>query len=222
MLALMMLDTHCASAQTTYSSVRIMQAAKEHITGMYGGAVKAESLKNIGDQVFGQANVEARILDDEKRTASFANVVIEFFVGEKIIRRVSVPFRITMERLVPVASKRILPGSLISEQDIEWKERTIAANDDPITDPQALIGRRSVAMIGAGEPIRTKYLGAANGVVRNQIVSMIVRTGSITIRTQGKAIDDAAPGETLQVIRTGGQTTILCRVISNGVVEVVR
>lgn len=222
LLVFFLLSIYTGLAQTTYSSVRIQQAAKEHVLSLYGGKVKAEALKSIGDQVFSQSHVEARILDDEKRTASFANVVIEFFVGEKIIRRVSVPFRITIDRLVPVATKRIAPGSLISEEDIEWKERTIAANDDAITDPQSLIGRRTTAMISPGEPIRTKYLGATNGIVRNQLVSIVVRTGNILIRTQGKAIDDAAPGETLQVIRTGGQTTILCRALGNGIVEVVR
>lgn len=222
MLGVWVLTHSSLSAQTTYSGIRIMEAAKSHVFEMYGATVKAEAIKNVGDQVFAQANIEARILDDEKRTASFINVVIEFLHGEKIIRKVSVPFRITMERLVPIATKRIAPGALISEEDIEWKERTVAANDDAITDPQQLVGRRSVAMIAAGEPIRTKYLGASNGIVRNQAVSMIIRTGNIFIRTQGKAMADAAPGETLQVLRTGGNTTILCKALGNGIVEVVR
>lgn len=104
-----------------------------------------------------------------------------------------------------VAARTLPARSLIGPDDLMLVPAEISG---ALTGPDAAIGLETRVAIYAGRPVRAADLGPPALVERNAIVSLIYRTGAMTIRTEGRALARASAGEVVRALNLSSKTTV--------------
>ena len=95
----------------------------------------------------------------------------------------------------------------------------VALPPGAITDPRAVLGMSAAYRISAGQPIKAASLRSAQAVVRGATVRIDARGKGFVVSSEGEALDNAAPGATVQVRTAGGQ--VVSGIVKNaGLVEI--
>ena len=101
---------------------------------------------------------------------------------------------------VPVLRQSLGQSDIIGEDDIVWV--TLAFRKVPrnaITDASALVGMAPKRLIKAGEPVRQTDVAPPVVVKRGATVMMIYARGGLLLTAAGRALDNAAVGESVEV-----------------------
>lgn len=123
---------------------------------------------------------------------------------------------------VPVPVRRLLPGEVIRDGDLEWvqvhADRVTAAI---VVDPGHIVGHAPRRPIRAGEPIRANDLQVATMMKRGTLVTMVLETAQMLITTQGRAMEDGAEGALISVMNTSSNRVIKALIVDPTTVSVV-
>lgn len=116
-----------------------------------------------------------------------------------------------------VATRMIPAQSVLAAGDVALK-----AGDNPaaLTDAALAVGKEARTTLYPGRAIRASDLTAPGLVDRNQIVPLIFRSSGLSIRTEGRALDRGAAGETIRVMNLQSRNTTSGRVQQDGTVVV--
>ena len=118
------------------------------------------------------------------------------------------------------AARPIGQGDTLAAADLQPRDGDLASLPRTvITDPSQAIGAVSLERIGAGLPLRTDMLRSASSVVIGQTVKLVANGPDFTISTEGSVLNNAAPGQRVQV-RTGNGQIVSGVVKDAGTVEV--
>jgi flagella basal body P-ring formation protein FlgA len=124
---------------------------------------------------------------------------------------------------LPVPTRRVTPGEVISIRDIDWIQVRDERNlGDVLTDAEALIGQTPRRTLAAGQPVRSRDVAAPITVGKNSSVSMVFETQTMTLIARGRALQDGAVGDTIRVLNTQSNRTIDAVVAAPGLVRIVR
>ncbi|SAI71269.1 flagella basal body P-ring formation protein [Bordetella ansorpii] len=105
-----------------------------------------------------------------------------------------------------VASRQINAGRVIGKADVETRDADLATLPPGIvTDPGHVIGMRAGNRIAAGQPIKTAVLRSAQAIERGQNVNIVISGKGFTVSGEGEALDNAVPGDRIQVRTASGQ-----------------
>lgn len=74
-----------------------------------------------------------------------------------------------------------------------------------IVEPDQAIGRSTTQRVAAGQPLRQTALRHAEAVLRGHTVKLMARGPGFMVSSEGQAMDNAAPGSTVQVRTASGQ-----------------
>jgi flagella basal body P-ring formation protein FlgA len=122
---------------------------------------------------------------------------------------------------VPVPVRRLLPGEVIRESDLEWVQvhanRVTNAN---VIDPRHIIGHAPRRPIRAGEPIRANDLQVSVMMKRGAMVTMVLETPQMLITTQGRAMEDGAEGDLISIMNTTSNRIVKAVIIDPTTVSV--
>ncbi|WP_158907263.1 flagellar basal body P-ring formation chaperone FlgA [Burkholderia sp. L27(2015)] len=119
-----------------------------------------------------------------------------------------------------VASRDIAPGQSISQADIEARQTDLTNMPRSlVTDLSQVVGTAAQSRITAGMPLRTDLLRTVNAVKFDQPVKLVAQGAGFSISSEGRALGNAAPGESVQV-RTGSGQIVSGVVRDGGTVEV--
>ena len=119
-----------------------------------------------------------------------------------------------------VASRDIAPGQSISQADIEARQTDLTNMPrSVVTDVSQIVGTAAQSRITAGMPLRVDLLRTVNAVKFDQPVKLVAQGAGFSISSEGRALGNAAPGESVQV-RTGSGQIISGVVKDGGTVEV--
>ncbi|HTH62500.1 MAG TPA: flagellar basal body P-ring formation chaperone FlgA [Paraburkholderia sp.] len=114
--------------------------------------------------------------------------------------------RVAVEVTYFMAGRPIAPGETLAATDLQPREGDLASLPRTvITDPSQAVGAVSLVRIAAGLPLRTDMLRSASSVVIGQTVRLVASGPSFTISTEGSVLNNAAPGQQVQVRTVGGQ-----------------
>lgn len=113
-----------------------------------------------------------------------------------------------------VAARTIPAKTLIGADDLLIREVTTLGG---VTDPQTIIGQEARVALYAGRPIRRADVGPPAVVERNQIVTLVYARNGLDIRTEGRALDRAGPGDVIQVMNVMSRHSIRARIDEKGV-----
>jgi flagellar basal body P-ring formation protein FlgA len=116
-----------------------------------------------------------------------------------------------------VATHTIRAQSVLSAEDF-----TLVDADIPgaLTDADAAIGLEARVTLYAGRPITADDLGAAALVERNQTVSLVYRSGGLSILTEGRALTRGGAGDVIKVMNLASHTTVTGTIDIDGSVSV--
>ena len=117
------------------------------------------------------------------------------------------------ERTV-VAARTIPAKTLIDPDDLLLRQ---VATPGAVTDPGQIIGQEARVALYAGRPIRSADIGPPAVVERNQIVTLVYARNGLVIRTEGRALDRAGPGDVIRVMNVMSRHSVRARINEGGV-----
>lgn len=132
-----------------------------------------------------------------------------------------IPARIDVFGPVLIARQPLPRGSVLQHTDLELVERNLA--DLPYgyyTDSEPLSGMLATRTIAAATVITPGMVQAPKLIKRGERVTLVAETGSLKIRTVGKALSDGKSGELIRVQTESSKRVVDGIVVSQGVVKV--
>ncbi len=116
-----------------------------------------------------------------------------------------------------VATRTIRAKTLIAPEDL-----TLVSAELPgaLADPELAIGQEARVSIYAGKPVKPGDYGPPTLVQRNQLVKLVYSAGSLSIATEGRALDRGSEGDNLRVMNLQSKTTVTGRIGPDGAVYV--
>lgn len=141
--------------------------------------------------------------------------------GQRILAQSAVGGRIVTRVDVPVLSRPLRRDEIISGNDITWLPTDLNAGSMNILfNAEDLIGKAPRTSLRPGVPVRAVDLVTPPAVNRGKQVTMIYQAGRMTITAQGRALSDAAVGETVRVVNISSSRTVEGVVEALGVVRI--
>ena len=147
-------------------------------------------------------------LNFDPRSGRFS-AVIAAPAGAADAQRQRVSGRLVVEIEVAAPNRAIAVNEIIGTADIERiklpRERVPA---DTLTDPSQLIGKSARHLLKADQPLRAGDIEEPLVVHKGDLVTIEIRTPSMELTAQGKALDDGAMGATVRVANTQSNRTV--------------
>ena len=160
----------------------------------------------------------------EKRNNNFlgnVSLLLDFWVDGRQIRKVPVSGRIGMSQEVVKAARRIVPGELISKEDLMLvTEERLKPDVNAVTSLEEAIGKTSVRPIQAGNVILSRMIETPPLVTKGDRVLIKAESDEIMITATGKVLEDGRSGDQVRVINVNSGKEISAKVTGPGLVEV--
>ncbi len=122
---------------------------------------------------------------------------------------------------VPALRRRMLPGDVIHESDIEWlKLRADRIARNVVRDVANLVGKSPRRPIRAGEAVLGNELREPILVPKNSLVTIRLQTARMILTVQGRAMEPGTMGSVIRVMNTKTSKIISASVTNSGAVEV--
>jgi flagellar basal body P-ring formation protein FlgA len=124
---------------------------------------------------------------------------------------------------IPALAESLVATQTIRAQTILRAEHvTLVAAEIPgaLTDPAAAVGMEARTTIYPGRAVRAAELGPPTLVDRNQVVPLAYQVGTLTIITEGRALERGGLGDWIRIMNIGSRTTVSGRVSADGSVRV--
>ncbi len=157
----------------------------------------------------------------EPRTQRFSAIIVAP-AGSPEAKRIRVSGRARSVSDVPVLSRRILAGEVITADDIKWIKaysRRLQANT--IIDAADLVGKTPRRIIRQGAIIKASDVRRPIMVAKGSLVTIILSRPRMTLTSQGKAMEAGSDGDTIRVSNTRSNIMIEAIVIGYNKVTVV-
>ncbi len=124
---------------------------------------------------------------------------------------------------VPVLARRVVPGDVIGPPDIDWQDVRAdqTSSDTAATDAQ-LIGMTPKRGVPTNQPVRLRDLQSPRMVDKGALVTITLATESISLTTQGKALQDGGRGEVIRVVNTQSNRIVEATVAGPNMVAVAK
>lgn len=116
-----------------------------------------------------------------------------------------------------VAARTIRAQSILTAEDLAFIETSVAGM---MSNPAEVIGMEARTILYEGRPIRPSDIGPAAIVERNAIVTLVFKSGALTITAEGRSMGRAGPGDQLRVTNLASRTTVTGIVAPDGRVHV--
>jgi len=162
---------------------------------------------------------------------------IEPFVGSQKFRlqlqdksggviEVDIEAMVTPPAAVVVAAGQLRKGDIISEEDLRIEPLPAALKSDDeeqfYTEVTEIVGKQLRRAISNGQPLKGSDVGPPIVVTRNQLVMIEVVAGSVSVMTQGKALNDGAVGDLVQVEAVGStnRKKLMAQVVDSNTVQI--
>jgi flagellar basal body P-ring formation protein FlgA len=120
---------------------------------------------------------------------------------------------------VPVLNRLLMPGDVVAPDALEWLSMRVGRiGANVVLDPARIIGLAAQRTLRPGEPLRERDVKPRVVVAKGTLVTMLVRTDSMMLSAQGRALEDGAMGQAIRAINTQTNRTVEAEVLGPGVV----
>lgn len=116
-----------------------------------------------------------------------------------------------------VATRPIKPMTPITAEDVTLVAARI---DGAVTELEAVLGQEARIVIYPGRPVLAANLGPPAIIERNQIVSLVYRSGGLAILTEGRALARGGVGDVIRVMNLSSRATVTGTIGPDGLVDV--
>ena len=104
-------------------------------------------------------------------------------------------------------ARNLMAGEIVGAADLVWSSQAIAPADAP-GDPDMVIGMAARRPLREGAAVQARDLTAPLVVKRDEMISVAFESGGISLILQGKALKDAAVGDSVQVLNPQSKKVI--------------
>ena len=110
---------------------------------------------------------------------------------------------------------RIIPAnSIISVEDIVLRDENVSG---AAVDHTFVVGMEARKSIFAGRPIMSSDVGVPAVVERNQIIELVFQSNGLLIKTDGRALDRAGPGDLVRVMNLSSRSIVTAAIDEKGI-----
>jgi flagella basal body P-ring formation protein FlgA len=95
-------------------------------------------------------------------------------------------------------------------------------NDFSVTNPEDLVGQQVRRMLPEGRPVMVQSVMAPLVIDRGERVRIRFDDGAIVLTAPGRALNDAASGDTVRVVNLVSNLSLVGTAQADGTVEVTR
>jgi flagella basal body P-ring formation protein FlgA len=156
--------------------------------------------------------IGVRDLYYDERQARFT-ATVEAPAGAPNAVRAKITGRVFTTISVPVPVRVIARGDIIGPNDIEMRSvRGEMAKRDIVMDENRLFGQAARISLQAGAPIQRQDVARPMVVTKGTLVTLAIRTRTMSLTAQGKALEDGSIGDTVRVTNTSSNRTVEGRV----------
>ena len=151
-------------------------------------------------------------------TGRFIGIVVAP-ANDPSAQRLRITGRVHQLKAIPIISKRLRRGEVITKNDIGWLNvRSSTIGKDMILDEEDLIGMAAKRTIRESTPIRFSHVRQPILVVKGGLVTINLTTPTMRLTAQGKALQEGSLGDIVKIKNTQSNQTIEAKV--NGLNEV--
>ncbi len=129
------------------------------------------------------------------------------------------PVRIRWEQPVCKAQQNLMKGAILTEENLCLASAERIGNRVPALPNQAL-GARASKNIPGGASIYTSDIDLLPAVTRGEIITLLYRSGSLTVRAAGEALEGGALGDIISVRNERTRRVVKGKILAPGIVEV--
>jgi len=124
---------------------------------------------------------------------------------------------------VPVPTRRIMPGEIIGDTDIQSVELPLnRVGTFTVTTPEKLVGMEVRRMLSQGHQVMEQSVIAPLIVNRGEKITIRYDDGLMRLTAPGRAMTDAHQGQELTVVNLVSNRTLRAIARADGLVEVIR
>jgi flagella basal body P-ring formation protein FlgA len=116
-----------------------------------------------------------------------------------------------------VATRTIRAQSILGPDDVTLVAAAIPGALDSV---DGALGLEARVAIYAGRPVRPSDLGPPAVIDRNQVVPLAFASGTLTILTEGRALDRGGVGDVIRIMNLASRATVSGRIAADGRVVV--
>lgn len=155
-----------------------------------------------------------------QRTGYFA-ALIAAPANHPNAQRQRITGRVHQVQEIPVLARRVLPGEIIRQADVEWITlRADHVRTDTIAEADQLIGKSPKHLVRTGRPIRAREIGDPVLVPKRGLVTILYQQPQMTLTAKGRAMEDGSEGDTIRITNTQSNTIIEAIVVGAHMVAV--
>ncbi len=133
-----------------------------------------------------------------------------------------VPAAVSWEQNVVVSTRPIARGQEFRDGDlIVQRMRITQPGGQVLSSPDQLLGKASQRRMPAGKAVDWRFVEQAKLVRKGDSVVLVANSGSILVKTEGRALSDGAMGEQIRIENALSKRVVKARVVGRGKAEVV-
>ncbi|WP_242540541.1 flagellar basal body P-ring formation chaperone FlgA [Trinickia mobilis] len=123
--------------------------------------------------------------------------------------------RVSVQAAYYVAARSLAPGDVLSAADLVVRDGDLTALPlAVIIDPSQAVGSTALMRVSEGMPLRQDMIRSASAVTIGQTVRIVAKGQGFSISSEGSAMNNASPGQTVRVKTAAGQ--IIQGVVKDG------
>ncbi len=129
--------------------------------------------------------------------------------------------RLDFSILTPHLVRSLTAGTILQPSDLEMRRVSLQfARNDVAPELEQLVGRQLVRQLRGGAAVRLNDISEPVLVARNDIVTLFLKAGAMTLTVKGQALADASRGQVVPVLNLLSNTVVQGIAINPGTVEI--
>lgn len=211
-------------ASQTIQTSEIMDILKAAIAEKKNGEAFEIELDNRNLEIFAPADSEAalrvRNLSINESSGRFTAKLV-LGGGKVATKSLRASGRIYRIARIPVLNRQIKPGTVISEEDIDWvTQRADTLQHTTLASTSQIVGLTPRRWSRPGEPLRAGDLRKPIVIAKGTTVVMVLKTTNMTITVRGRAVENGSKGDVIRVMNTQSRRVVGATVTGPGTVMV--
>jgi flagella basal body P-ring formation protein FlgA len=160
-------------------------------------------------------------LTHNPKTGRFTAHIVAPAEGTPVVR-ITITGRAIEMIEIPVLRRRMMPGEVIREADIIWRDaRADRIARNVVLDPVNMVGKSPRRPIRAEKPLLSSELRRPVLVPKNSLVTIRLQTARMVLTARGRAMEPGAEGDVIRVVNIKSNQIISASVTEPGTVEVI-
>lgn len=204
----------------------------EEIHAAIKSALAAKGVSQDADVSISQRELRMHIPANGDPTVTIEDVVFErtsqrfscvavVAAGTSDASRLRISGQVYTTTEIPVLAHATNKGEVLTAGDIQWKQvRSSEVGSDTMTDIDHIIGMTPVRFLREGTSVRLSDVQKPVLVAKGALVTMMIKTPTMSLSVQGRALEDGVKGASIQVANTLSKRSVLATVVSADAVVV--